>query len=137
LTVLVLDVSVAMAWHFEDEAAPETWAILDQLLEQGAVVPALWSLEVANVLALAERRGRSNPVATAAFLRQLRELPVTVDEETEKRALGETLALARSENLSAYDACYLELAMRLGLPLATTDRQLRGAAGRLGVKLLP
>jgi predicted nucleic acid-binding protein len=137
VSAFVLDVSVTMAWHFEDEARPETWAILDQLTEQGAVVPALWFLEVANVLALAERRGRSKPAGIAAFLEQLHDLPLTADDETGRRALGETLAVARGENLSAYDACYLELAMRLGLPLATTDRQLRGAAGRLGVKLLP
>ena len=137
MTGFVLDVSVTMAWHFEDEATAELWALLDLLVDAGAAVPGLWPLEVANVLAIGERRGRSTPTRIAAFVEQLARLPVEVDAETDERALRETLALARREALPAYDACYLELAMRRGLPLATKDRALRKAAARLGVSLLP
>jgi predicted nucleic acid-binding protein len=133
----VLDVSVTLAWHFEDEATPEIWALLERLHDEGGIVPGLWPLEVANVLAVSERRGRSSPTRSAAFVEQLARLPLEIDGETGDRALHETLTLARREALTAYDACYLELAMRRGLPLATTDAALRRAATRLGVALLP
>ena len=137
MTGFVLDVSVTMAWHFEDEATPALWALLDRLLEEGVAVPGLWPLEVANVLAMGERRGRSTPAKMAAFVEQLARLPVEVDDESAERALRETLAIARREALTAYDACYLELALRRGLPLATSDRGMRQAAHKLGVPLLP
>jgi predicted nucleic acid-binding protein len=133
----VLDVSVTMAWHFEDEATVPIWQLLDRLISDGAVVPGLWPLEVANVLALGERRGRSSAARIAGFVEQLAQLPVEIDGETERRALSEILALARSQDLTAYDAAYLELAMRRGLPLATVDRELRIAADALGVVVLP
>jgi predicted nucleic acid-binding protein len=126
-----------MAWHFEDEASPVLWSLLDRLADEGAVVPALWALEVANALTVAERRGRSTAARTASFVEQLAWLPIEVDGQTGDRALRETLALAREERLSAYDACYLELAMRSGLVLATNDQPLRRAAAKLGVPLLP
>ena len=137
MTGFVLDVSVTMAWHLEDEATPALWALLDRLLEEGVAVPGLWPLEVANVLAMGERRGRSTPAKMAAFVEQLARLPVEVDDESAERALRETLAIARREALTAYDACYLELALRRGLPLATSDRGMRQAAHQLGVPLLP
>jgi predicted nucleic acid-binding protein len=133
----VLDVSVTMAWHFEDEATPPIWQLLDRLIDDGAVVPGLWPLEVANVLAAGERRGRSTPAKIGGFIEQLAHLPLAVDGETSKRALSEILALARGQKLTAYDASYLELAIRLGLPLATVDRELRAAAAALGVAVLP
>lgn len=133
----VLDVSVTMAWCFEDEASAACWALLDGLLAEGAAVPSLWFLEVANVLATAERRGRTSAAHNAAFARQLMQLPIEVDGETTHHAFGATLALARERSLTAYDASYLELALRRAAPLATTDRALRRAASSLGVELLP
>lgn len=133
----ILDVSVTMAWHFEDEASADMWGILDLVTISGASVPALWALEVANTLAVAERRNRSSRSASAAFVRELAELPIDVDPQTAERALRETLNLARRHGLSVYDAAYLELAQREVLPLATIDQALRRAAVAEGVELLP
>lgn len=132
---LVLDASVTMAWCFADEATAETWAILDRVKIEGAAVPALWPLEVGNILTQAERRQRTTPARINQFLEQLRTLPIQVDDETASRAWRETLALARTEGLTTYDAAYLELALRRGLPLATRDKALCQAAARNGVRL--
>jgi predicted nucleic acid-binding protein len=102
----------------------------------GAAVPASWSLEIASGLVMAERRGRIKPAESAAFVAMIEELPIVADEATGVRALHETISLAREHRLTAYDAAYLELAMRRGLPLATDDRSLRAAAQRAGGALL-
>lgn len=136
MTGFVLDASVTMAWCFEDEATPETWALLDRLAAEGAIVPGLWALEVGNILTQAERRNRTTAARVRQFVEQLDTLPIRVDDETASRALGEILALARAEKLTTCDAAYLELAMRRGLPLATRDNELRGSANRNGVELL-
>jgi predicted nucleic acid-binding protein len=132
----VLDCSVAVAWCFEDEAGPATDALLDQLQHQEAVVPGLWHLEIANVLVQAERRGRIAAADLNARVGLLRKLPLQTDDDMAGRALRDILALARQHRLTAYDAAYLELAVRRGLPLATRDRELRQAADRMGVGLL-
>lgn len=133
----VLDCSVAVAWCIEDEAAAETDALLERAASEGALAPGLWPLELANVLLQAVRRRRLEVADAMARLELLRALPIRIDEATAERAWRETLALARSEGLTAYDAAYLELAMRAGLPLASRDRELRQAAGCNGVALLP
>jgi predicted nucleic acid-binding protein len=137
VTGLVLDCSVTVTWCFEDEATPETDALLERVRDEGATVPMLWQLEVANVLLQAERRGRLSAADVRTRLELIGTLPITTDDETSLRALTEVLALARMENLTTYDAAYLELAMRRGLPLATQDTALRDAAARVGVKILP
>ncbi len=134
---LVLDCSVAVAWCFEDEASPETDAILERVRDEGALVPALWHLELGNVLVQAERRKRLTAADTTTRLELIADLPIVTDDETPTRALREVLTLARAEGLTTYDAAYLELAMRKGLPLATKDRTLRDAAKRAGVANLP
>ena len=131
----VLDGSVTMVWGFEDEADDYAEAILDRMPELQAYVPALWHLEVANALVVGERRGRTTPADTARFLAILGAFPITVDDETVARAWADTLHLARAHNLSAYDAAYLELALRRGLPLATLDDRLKAAAATVGVPL--
>ena len=130
----VLDCSMTMAWCFEDEADPRADAVLASLATQEAVVPSLWPLEVANVLATCERRGRITSAEIAQFLQMLGNLPIIVDSETAKRAFGEVLSLARTEQLSAYDAAYLELALREGCPLSTLDGTLAASSNRLGVR---
>jgi predicted nucleic acid-binding protein len=130
----VLDCSVTMAWCFEDEADPHTDAVLASLATQEAIVPNLWPLEVANVLAICERKGRITSAEIAQFLQMLGNLPIIVDSETARRAFGEVLSLARTEQLSAYDAAYLELALREGCPLATLDATLAASADKLGVR---
>jgi predicted nucleic acid-binding protein len=132
---LVVDASVTMSWCFPDEENPYAQSVLRLLRELDAVVPAIWPLEVANALVVAERRRRLKPAETTRFLALIRGLDVTVDRETSNQALGETLSLARRYALSAYDAAYLELAIREGLPIATLDKDLERAARRLGLKL--
>ncbi len=132
----VLDCSVAVAWLFEDEMSQETDALLDSLQTETALVPALWHLEVGNVLTMAERRGRITPAQIAASLELLAALPIRT-ESLQPRLIPDIVALARNERLTAYDAAYLDLALRHGLPLATLDDALRKAALRLQVPLLP
>jgi len=131
----VLDTSVAAAWFFEDEAEEYTANVLESLTEWEAVVPSLWSLEVANVLLVAERRGRCSEAEAVRFIELLESLPISTDDDTARRALHGTYQLAREYGLTSYDAAYLELAMRLGEPLATMDRQLADAATKAGVAI--
>jgi predicted nucleic acid-binding protein len=133
---LVLDASVAMSWCFPDEQDPFAREVLRTLGEADAVVPAIWHLEIANALVVAERRGRVKSADTSRFLNLVQGLGVEVDAQTTVRAFGETLALTRRHGLSAYDAAYLELSMREGLPLATSDEALRQTARKLGVDLI-
>lgn len=138
MSSFVLDCSVAVAWLLEDERVPAADALLDRLEGDGkAVVPGLWRLELGNVLAGAERRGRIAATGIARCLGLLARLPIVTDPATDERALREILELARREYLTTYDAAYLELAMRRGLPLATLDRSLGRAARRVGVEVLP
>ncbi len=132
----VLDCSITMAWCFADEADEYADAVLDLLLGAEALVPAVWPLEVANVLLVAERRERINEAQLARLVELLRSLPVVVDSGTLDRVMGAVLPLAREHKLSAYDASYLELAMREGIPLASRDDRLIEAAYRCGVPLV-
>jgi predicted nucleic acid-binding protein len=134
--LLVLDASVALAWHFEDEPSGYATNVLERLREDTALVPALWSLEMANGLIAAERRGRLSPGDVARAAELLLGLPIAVYDLALDEALGSVLDLARQQNLSAYDAAYLLLAMREGLPLATQDTDLRSAAERVGVAVV-
>ncbi len=137
MSSFVLDCSVTVAWLFDDEATPETDALLDWLKFDDAFVPGLWSLELGNVLARAERQKRISAPQVAACLGLLGHLPIVTDTETESRAFREILALARAERLTTYDAAYLELAMRMGLQLATRDKALMQAARRVAVETVP
>ncbi len=129
----VIDASVVMAWCFEDEASSYADAVLERFAEATALAPIIWPLEVGNALVVAERRGRITAAETVRFLSLLQQLPIAVEGETASRVFGEILALAREQRLSTYDAAYLDLAMRAGLPLATQDAALRQAAARCGV----
>jgi predicted nucleic acid-binding protein len=111
--------------------------VLDEVRLAGAIVPSLWRLELANVLLRAERRGRNIPEGIAARLEHIGRLPIRTDAQTAGRAWRETLALARAERLTTYDAAYLELAVRSGLPLATKDKALLAAAKRVGIVVRP
>ncbi len=132
---LVIDSSISIAWCFPDEQDDYSQAVLDALASTQAFVPHLWHLEVANTLLVGERRKRSNQTNTVTWVGFLSALPITVDTETNNHAFGNTLSLARDHNLSAYDAAYLELAMRLTFPLATLDDKLKVAAAAVGVPL--
>jgi len=132
----VLDNSVALAWCFEDEQTPPIMALLDRVVETGAMAPLLWPLEALNGLLVAERRRRLDAAKRAELARLLRALPITLDDETADKSWGDTLRLADAFRLSVYDATYLELAQRRRLPLASMDRALCSAAAALGVVVL-
>jgi predicted nucleic acid-binding protein len=137
VTALVIDASVALSWCFEDEASAETDQLFERVRNDGALVPPLWHLELGSVLLQAERRGRIARGDVTTRLELIADLPITADPETTNRAWREILALARAEQLTTYDATYLELAVRRGLPLATRDRDLAEAGRRLGLEVLP
>jgi predicted nucleic acid-binding protein len=132
----VVDTSVALAWFFDDEATPKTEAVFDRLASETALVPSLWFLEIANTLALAERKGRVVRAKSDAFLVKLNQFDFEVDVDGSKRALIDILPFCRQHKLTSYDAAYLELALRRNLPLATLDSDLRKIAKSLGVVLL-
>ena len=132
---LVIDASVALCWCFPDERSTYADKILGELGEKQAIVPSLWAIELANSLLVGERRKRLTAADIANFLDILKDLPVDTDDESAPRALSDTWSLARRLGLSAYDGCYLELAMREGLPLATLDVQMKKAAKAAGVKI--
>jgi predicted nucleic acid-binding protein len=132
---VVIDSSISIAWCFPDEKDDYSQTVLDALASTRAIVPYLWHLEVANTLLVGERRKGSTQANTVTWLGFLAALPIAVDDETKAHVFGNTLSLARDHNLSAYDAAYLELAMRRGLPLATLDDKLKAAALAAGVVL--
>jgi predicted nucleic acid-binding protein len=129
----VIDNSVVMTWYFENERNDYTEAVLESLLTTEAVVPAIWPLEVGNVLLVAERKKRLSQASIARFLTLLGSLPILVEQETPERMLKEILALAREHGLSTYDASYLDLAMRLNLCLSTQNASLLKAAEKCQV----
>jgi predicted nucleic acid-binding protein len=134
----VLDCSVTMTWFFDHEASTETDQLLGMLYGAAvAVVPQHWSMEVTNVLLIAEAAKRKKPAETVEFLSLLGKLAIETDEETGHYAATTTIALGRRHKLTSYDAAYLELAMRRGAALATLDRNLRLAAAKEGVRVLP
>jgi predicted nucleic acid-binding protein len=137
MDAFVLDCSATLPWVFADEASPAADALLDQLVQgERAWVPALWQLELGNVLLGAQRRSRIDQAGIEAFLSRLALYEIAVDDQTMERAWQKTLDLAMQHGLSTYDASYLELALRRGLPLATLDRQLVAAARASGVRVL-
>jgi len=137
MSAFVLDCSIAAAWLFDDEATTQTDDLLKQLRNGSAFVPNLWHLELGNVLVQAERRKRITSTQISTRLELISRLPIETDTETDSRAFREILALARSETLTTYDAAYLELAIRRGLPLATQDKTLIRVANRIQIRTLP
>ena len=129
---LVLDASITACWAFQDEDHPDARLAFHQMRSEEAVVPCLWWFEVRNILVVNERRRRIAEPDTAAFLLNLSKLRIRIDRAPDESAV---LRLARTHRLSVYDAAYLELAQREGLPLATLDADLKQAAADEGVVL--
>jgi predicted nucleic acid-binding protein len=129
----VVDNSVVMSWCFEDEGSSYAEAVLESLETGESFVPAIWPLEVGNVLLVAERKKRLSEASVVRFLTLVSSLPITVEQEPPERMLKEIISLAREHGLSTYDASYLDLAMRLGLPIATQDASLMKAAQKCRV----
>lgn len=133
----VIDNSVTMRWFFGDGKPQElayAGKVLEAMKEANVFVPVTWGLEVANVIARAEAKGLVTEARSGAFLEMLAGVDIEVDAATFAHALSDSLQLARRYKLSVYDASYLELALRLGLALATLDENLRKAAKKAGVK---
>jgi len=124
----VIDNSVVMSWCFRDEASEYADAVLDCLQESTAVVPSIWPLEVVNVLLVAEQRTRLSKAGSVRFITLLSKLPIMVEYERTETMMNELLTLARVNHLSGYDAAYLDLALRKGLPISTSDTRLIKAA---------
>jgi predicted nucleic acid-binding protein len=131
----VVDTSVVMSWYFKDETNKYADTVLDKLTGAIAVVPSIWPLEVVNVLIVAERQKRLSESDSIRFLTLLSQLPIVVEYERPEM-MKELLALARAYNLSSYDASYLYLAMRKGLPMATLDNKLIEAAISIDIPIL-
>jgi predicted nucleic acid-binding protein len=134
----VLDNSVTMRWFFGDGKPRElayAGKVLDAMKKASALVPVTWGLEVANVIARAEAKGLVTEARGGTFLEMLEGVDIEADTATFLHALTDTLQLARRYKLSAYDASYLELALRLGIPLATLNKDLQKAAKKAGIKM--
>ena len=128
--------SVTLAWDYSNDGTKAVHSTFDLVAESGAWVPALWRLEVVNILEIAVRHGRNDTAFRDGTLSDLALLPISLDPESERHAWGAILRLAERHRLTVYDATYLELAKRCGLPLASLDAGLRAAAGAENVILL-
>ena len=126
---------MTIAWRFDDERTETAQAVMRRVVAEGAIVPSLWRLEVATVLRNAERRGRCNAAYVDLSLARLGRLAIRHDEETDDHAWSATRCLAREEELSFYDAAYLELAIRRRMSLASCDKALLATAARRKVEV--
>lgn len=133
---LVLDSSVTAAWFYSEETTPAIRHVQAIVAQNGAWAPTLWKLEIANIFQMGVRRRRTDAAFRDAALTDLALLPIHLDAETDRQAWGAILHLAVRHNLTLYDAAYLELSKRRGLPLATLDADLRAAAHKEKVPLL-
>ena len=133
---LILDASITLAWVNIEESTPAIRDVFDELGAMSAWVPSLWWLEVANVLRMNLKRKRYTETQRDTYLESLKYLYVETDNVPVSRTWQAASRLADCHNLTVYDAAYLELALRRGLPLATLDRELRAAALAEGVALL-
>jgi predicted nucleic acid-binding protein len=133
----VIDASLTLSWIFQDERTIAGMKLLDEISQDGAIVPALWRLEIANALQMAVKRGRISVALRDHALRRFEQLPIEVDSETDGQAWRGTLQLSDHHRLTLYDAAYLELALRRGLPIATRGQDLENAAQVAGVIVLP
>ena len=133
----VIDASVALSWFLQDEQSPASDRLFALVAEEGAVVPSLWRLEIANALQVAVRRNRIDRAYRDGTIQRAGRLPIEVDPETDTHAWTRTLHLSERHDITVYDAAYLELALRRGVRLATRDRDLARAAINSGVTVLP
>jgi predicted nucleic acid-binding protein len=136
VSLLILDSSATLAWIYGDETTEAIRRVFDAIADNGALVPVLWRLGVANSLTMAVRKRRIDPDFRRAALADLALLDITTDPQTDAYAWTDTLNLADQFRLTVYDAAYLELARRRILPLATLDQELRTAATAIGVTVL-
>ncbi|MGA2655139.1 MAG: type II toxin-antitoxin system VapC family toxin [Gammaproteobacteria bacterium] len=136
--MFVLDCSVTMAWLFSDEMNSYSESILNTLQKNNsALVPGLWVWEVSNVLLVGQRRSRITRAQASGFWEILKSLPINVDEQSVSHAHDLTYQLAHEHHLSAYDAAYLEIALRKQIPIASLDKKLINIAKKTGIQCVP
>ena len=133
---IVVDASVALAWCFPDESSENADSVLMKLKDQSLLVPAVWALEISNALLVGERQRRLKQPEISRFIGLLGSLSIVQESQSVSEGVINILLLARDYGLSAYDAAYLELAIRHNAALATLDRSLQKAAGKAGVLIL-
>ena len=133
MTPIVIDNSIVLCWCLTDESDPMADKAMRRVVDDGAVVPGIWWYEVRNALAVNERRGRLDAADTVAILTDLGQMSISVDQEHDDVMI---LSLARQHALSVYDAAYIEVALRRGLPMASLDRRLGQAAAARHITLL-
>ena len=136
MPAFVLDSSVALAWALPRQQTARTKALLAQTTDHGALTTALWPIEVANVLMIYERRGQMTTAERTSAVGFYTNLPIEIDDQTTVRAWSTAFDLSLAHKLTVYDAGYLELSLRSGLPLASLDEPLCRAAASLGVLVL-
>ncbi len=136
ISAFVIDNSVVMSWCFKDETNRYADAVLDLLSDSSAIAPSIWPLEVVNVLLVAERRKRLKQADSIRFITLLSQLPIIVENEWPEKIMKDLLALGRANNLSSYDASYLDLAMKKDCPIATLDKKLIEAARAVDVTIV-
>ena len=134
---IVVDASLIIAWLLREERSAEAASVAHLIVEEGAWVPQLFPLEIANVLVQAVWRKRIAAAYADEQLRRLEDISLSTDTETSDHAWDETYRLAMDEGLTAYDATYLELALRRDATLATLDTDLADAARRHGLTVIP
>jgi predicted nucleic acid-binding protein len=132
----VLDASMALAWCFREEATDASEKLLRRMDAESAIVPAWWFIEIVNVLAIAERKGRLKSSEARSFIEILGLFTLEVDNEAPGLAFTHLYPLCRQYSLTSYDAVYLELSLRRQLPLATLDAHLAKTAKKLGVPII-
>ena len=135
MTGVVVDASTALAWSFPDETSDYADGVLVSLERKTILVPAVWSLEIANALLVGERKKRLKQPDIRRFTELLKSLSLVQDVQPVSEHVGNVLPLAHKYSLSAYDAAYLELSIRHGAPLATLDVKLQKAARQAGITL--
>ncbi len=135
MTTVVVDASLALAWCFPDEWTPEADRMLVALKGVPIRVPAVWPLEIANAILVGERRKRIKQAEIFRFIALLESLQISQDQQSVGPTVSRVLPVGRTHNLSAYDAAYLELAVRHNAQLATLDADLRKAVKQSDIKL--
>jgi predicted nucleic acid-binding protein len=135
LNGIVIDASVALAWCFPDEASDYADSVLLALENETAIVPAIWAVELANALLVGERRKRIHQPEVRRFVELVMGLSVVQDGQASANTVSNIVPLGREYNLSAYDAAYLDVAVRHEIPLATFDHALRKACTTAGIKI--
>ncbi len=134
---VIADISVVLAWMFEEDQSAAALDILPLIEQQGLLVPPLWWTELENGILMGERRGRKSPVELSEFLKLVRALPIETDDTPRHRVSDAVIGLGRQQGLTAYDATYVELALRAAAPLATFDTAIRSCAAAVGIQILP